>query len=149
MAIQDESHALADLEGGVPGTRPPRVQILSFWHTKFSKRNRSGLHTPLRGPRPPYGKSWMCRWPNNMVITLNLKTSPAHAQQTFKLVPFFLTLDLIYQNQSAAGIVVQHLKKEKPMILFCTYHSWSCILRDWSLSLSNTSNVQPEGSRSH
>ena len=35
--------------GGVPGARPlPRVQILSFRHTKFSKCNR------LRSPRPPF-----------------------------------------------------------------------------------------------
>ena len=38
---------LADLEGVCPGQPPPRVQILSFRHTKFLKRNR------LRSPRPP------------------------------------------------------------------------------------------------
>ena len=45
--------SLADL-GGVPGTRPPRVQILSFRHTKFSKRNRLGSARPPppRGSRP-------------------------------------------------------------------------------------------------
>ena len=39
---------------GVPGARPPqRVQILSFWHRKFSKSNRLGsprpyeVHAPL------------------------------------------------------------------------------------------------------
>ena len=34
-------HALADL-GGVPGARPPKVQILSFWHTNFLKRKHLG-----------------------------------------------------------------------------------------------------------
>ena len=44
---------LADLGGARPAPPPPRVQILSFWHAKFSKRSRLG------GPRPPYGKSWI------------------------------------------------------------------------------------------
>ena len=44
--------ALADL-GGVSGARPPRVQILSFRHTKFSKRNPARESTPL----PPTGNS--------------------------------------------------------------------------------------------
>ena len=35
---------------------PPRVQILSFWHTTFSKCNRLGSPCPpLRGPCPPTG----------------------------------------------------------------------------------------------
>ena len=43
---------LADL-GGVPGARPPpRVKILSFRHTKFSKCNHLGSRRPLRGRRP-------------------------------------------------------------------------------------------------
>ena len=42
---------------------PPRVPILSFWHTKFLKHNRLGSpHPLLRGPRPPYGKSWIRHW---------------------------------------------------------------------------------------
>ena len=32
--------------------RPPRVQILSFWHTNFSKHSRFGSWRPLRGGRP-------------------------------------------------------------------------------------------------
>ena len=37
-------------------TPPLRVPILSFWHTKFSKRNHLGSpHPLLRGPRPPTG----------------------------------------------------------------------------------------------
>ena len=43
--------------GGSRGRAPPlRVPILSFWHTKFSKRNHLGSpHPLLRGPRPPTG----------------------------------------------------------------------------------------------
>ena len=48
------------------GHAPLRAQILSFWHTKFSKRNclrsprpPTGSTPPLRGPRPPYGESWI------------------------------------------------------------------------------------------
>ena len=41
--------ALADLGGIAPARAPPRVPILSFWHTNLL----------LRGPRPPYGKSWI------------------------------------------------------------------------------------------
>ena len=42
---------------GAPGAHPPlRVQILTFWHAKFSKRSRlGGPQPPLRGPRPPTG----------------------------------------------------------------------------------------------
>ena len=41
--------------GARAGARGPlRVPILSFWHTKFSKRNCLGSpHPLLRGPRPP------------------------------------------------------------------------------------------------
>ena len=47
-------HHIGGSRGGVPGARPPRVQILSFQHTKFSKLNRLGSPRPLppRGPRP-------------------------------------------------------------------------------------------------
>ena len=35
---------------------PPWVQILSFWHTNFSKRSRlRSWRPPLRGQRPPMG----------------------------------------------------------------------------------------------
>ena len=34
---------------------PPRVQILSFWHIKFSKCNHLGSPCPLWGPFPPKG----------------------------------------------------------------------------------------------
>ena len=47
--------SLADL-GGVARHTPLRVQILSFQHTKFSKRNCLG------SPRPLYGKSWIRHW---------------------------------------------------------------------------------------
>ena len=44
-------------------THPLRVPILSFWHTKFSKHNHlRSPHPLLWGPRPPYGKSWICHW---------------------------------------------------------------------------------------
>ena len=35
--------------GGVPGACPPRVQSLSFRHTKFSKRNHLGSRRPPTG----------------------------------------------------------------------------------------------------
>ena len=46
--------------GARPARAPPpplRVQILSFWHAKFSKRSRlGGPQPPIRGPRrPPTG----------------------------------------------------------------------------------------------
>ena len=45
---------LADLGGRARHAPPLRVQILSFWHAKFSKRSRlGGPRPPLRGPRPP------------------------------------------------------------------------------------------------
>ena len=49
---------LADLKGACRRTPPLRVQIRSFWHTKFSKRNRLGsphsapsyeVHVPCTG----------------------------------------------------------------------------------------------------
>ena len=47
--------SLADL-GGRAGHMPLlRVQILSFSHTNFAKRNRLGSPRPLRGPRPSTG----------------------------------------------------------------------------------------------
>ena len=49
--------------GARPARAPLRVPILSFWHTKFSKRNHLGSpHSLLRGPHPPYGKSWIHHW---------------------------------------------------------------------------------------
>ena len=55
--------ALADLGGCAWRAPPLRVPILSFWHTKCSKRNCLGSpHPLLRGPRPPYGKSWIRHW---------------------------------------------------------------------------------------
>ena len=54
--------SLVDLVG-VPGARPPRVQILSFWHTKFLKCNHLGSpHPPTRSTPPPHGKSWIHHW---------------------------------------------------------------------------------------
>ena len=57
-AFRHEMHDRKTLySGGSRGHRrhvpPVRVQILSFWHTKFSKRSRLGSW------RPPYGKSWI------------------------------------------------------------------------------------------
>ena len=55
-----EVMALADL-GGVPGACPhPRVQILSFQYTKFSKCNRFGSRCPpYEVDVPPCGKYWI------------------------------------------------------------------------------------------
>ena len=55
-------HFIGGSTGGVPGARPPQgSKILSFGHTKFSKRNRLGsqrppyeVHAPPTGnPDPP------------------------------------------------------------------------------------------------
>ena len=54
---------LADLGGRARRAPPLRVPILSFWHKTFSKRNHLGSpHPLLRGPRPPYRKSWIRHW---------------------------------------------------------------------------------------
>ena len=43
---------------GAPLARAPlQVQILSFWHTNFSKRSRLGSWHPPTRLAPPYGKS--------------------------------------------------------------------------------------------
>ena len=39
---------------------PPRVQILSFRHKKYAKRNRLG--SPRPSPPPHNGKSWIRHW---------------------------------------------------------------------------------------
>ena len=45
-------HGLMDL-GGMPSTRPLKVKILSFQHTKFSKCNRLGSrHPPCKVDTP-------------------------------------------------------------------------------------------------
>ena len=63
--------ALADLEGACPAHAPLRVQILSFRHTKFAKRNRLGSpHPPLRDPRPLW-KSWIRHCIVNLHIIIN------------------------------------------------------------------------------
>ena len=52
------------ITGACPAHAILRVQILSFRHTKFSKRNRLGSQQPpLRGRCPPYRRSWIhhCR----------------------------------------------------------------------------------------
>ena len=46
------------IQGAPPACTPLWVQILSFWHTNFSKRSRLGSW------RPPYGKSWIRYWAN-------------------------------------------------------------------------------------
>ena len=54
ILINHRTFSLTD-QGGVPSARPLRVQILSFCHTKFSKRDRLVSSCPPRGPRPPMG----------------------------------------------------------------------------------------------
>ena len=52
--------ALADLEGARPvHASPLRVKILSFWNTKFLKRNCLGNPRPPTKSTPPQGKSWI------------------------------------------------------------------------------------------
>ena len=50
------------IQGGAAGARPPRVQILSFWHTNFSKRSCLGSWRPPTRSAPPYEKSWIRYW---------------------------------------------------------------------------------------
>ena len=45
--------SLADLHWHMPGTCPPRVQILLFLHVKFWNITALGIHAPLWGPCPP------------------------------------------------------------------------------------------------
>ena len=45
--------------GAPPVHAPPWVQILSFWHTNFSKRSCLGSWHPSTRSMPPYGKSWI------------------------------------------------------------------------------------------
>ena len=46
--------------GRAPAHAPLRVQILSFWHTKFAKCNCLGSpRPPYEVHAPPYGKSWI------------------------------------------------------------------------------------------
>ena len=52
---------LAD-PGGAAGARPLMVQILSFWHTNFTKRSHLGSWRPPIRLAPPYGKSWIRHW---------------------------------------------------------------------------------------
>ena len=66
------TNPLVDL-GGVPGTRSLRVQILSFWHTKFLKCNcLRRRRPPLRGLRPPAG--------NPISATLIIKCKFQHSK---------------------------------------------------------------------
>ena len=65
--------SLADLGGRTRRVPPLRVQILSFWHAKFLKHSHlGGPRPPVRGPRPPYGKSWIrhCLWPLWLLYSL-------------------------------------------------------------------------------
>ena len=61
-----------DPSGGSRGCRqrapPLRAQILSFWHTNFSKRSRLGSWRPLRGRRPPTGNPGSATGPNYKLL---------------------------------------------------------------------------------
>ena len=50
------------IQGAPPVCSPLRVQILSFWHTNFSKRSCLGSWCPPTRTAPPYGKSWIRHW---------------------------------------------------------------------------------------
>ena len=63
VKIDVSSTSIYLLRIGGSGAPPPRVQILSFWHTNFKKRSRLGSWHPPPPPTrlaPPYGKSWIC-----------------------------------------------------------------------------------------
>ena len=49
---QNSNLAFAD-PGGTAGVCPPRVQILSFWHTNFLKRSHLGSWRPPTRSAPP------------------------------------------------------------------------------------------------
>ena len=48
--------------GGRHRHAPPRVPILSFWHTNFSKRSHLGSWCPPYEVGAPYRKSWIRHW---------------------------------------------------------------------------------------
>ena len=72
---------------GRAGTRaPPRSQILSFWHTKFSKRNHLG--TTIRPPTrstPFYGKSWIRHWVSLRLISPKFQFMKKKKKKTFRV----------------------------------------------------------------
>ena len=49
-----------------PAHGPLRAQILSFWHTQFSKCNCLGSPCAPTRSTSPYGKSWIRHWCGNM-----------------------------------------------------------------------------------
>ena len=100
--------------GGAPGARPPpRVQILLFWHAKFSKCSRLG------GPRPP--------------PTEILDPPLRSIQEYFHVTPSFFQPDQVTRPRVKKTVVNWGLKKQvdKTLLVYdptanisCTYYCW-------------------------
>ena len=80
------------ISGGSRGRRrrapPLRVQILSFWHTNFSKRSRLGSWRPPTRSAPPYRKSWIRYWWWYFSCTRKDKREVYHWPPTLSWGPF-------------------------------------------------------------
>ena len=98
--------------GGATWAHPPRVQILSFWHTNFSKRSCLGSWRPLQGWRPPYGKSWIrhCSYQMKFILL-----------DAFNLLLVFRKTTLTWSKP--------HLRKLGVFFAFswkCAHFPWKC-----------------------
>ena len=92
--------------GGVPPVRTPLPppQGSRFFHfdiQNFRNVAASGVGAPLRGWRPPYGKSWIRRW---FRLVIKHRSFVYKDQQT----------NFMFKNQSTVGNAMQHLKCENP-----------------------------------
>ena len=79
---------LVDL-GGVPGTRHPYgTQFFQFRIHFCQKAPASGVHTPLMGPCPAYGKSWIRHcfiWHNQVLEDLSPKNMADDMKQNITI----------------------------------------------------------------
>ena len=67
---------------GAPVHNPPKVQILLFWHTNFSKHSRLGSWHPPTRWAPPYRKSWIHHWITPVCVSLTSLDKTVRPTQT-------------------------------------------------------------------
>ena len=124
--------------GGAP---PLRVPILSFWHTKFSKRNRLGSpHPLLRGPCPPYGKSWIrhcsaiSKHFDRREEQLTIENQTPTMQICFTSLKF---LKLFFIQKESCSAIVLFIIPRLAWIICLTIFQWHllplCLSFDWLL----------------